>query len=100
LLLQGVVPFISNRKGHFVTVQFNGKFGSPYRSGCVGQNMPYMAFFDVLRMEHQKTISMSQSFAGFIQTNVAVNTHLREMDHYKTATTKLHAERYAGLLQN
>jgi short-subunit dehydrogenase len=67
--------FISNRKGHFVTItSLMGKFGSPYRSGYCGAKHALHGFFDVLRMEHQKdNIDVTIICPGFIQTNVAVN---------------------------
>ena len=67
--------FISNRKGHFVTItSLMGKFGSPYRSGYCGAKHALHGFFDVLRMEHQKdNINVTIICPGFIQTNVAVN---------------------------
>lgn len=67
--------FISNRKGHFVTItSLMGKFGSPYRSGYCGAKHALHGFFDVLRMEHQKdNIDVTIICPGFIQTNVALN---------------------------
>ncbi|MEZ7499143.1 SDR family oxidoreductase [Flavobacterium sp. Arc3] len=68
--------FISNRKGHFVTItSLMGKFGSPYRSGYCGAKHALHGFFDVLRMEHQKdNINVTLICPGFIQTNVAINS--------------------------
>lgn len=71
-----VLPhFISEKKGHFVTVtSLMGKFGSPYRSGYCAAKHALHGFFDVLRMEHEKdSIGVTLICPGFIQTNVARN---------------------------
>jgi hypothetical protein len=47
--------FITNRKGHFVH-QFDGELFSHYP--VIVSETCYMAF-DVLRMEHQKTMSIT-----------------------------------------
>lgn len=75
-LTKALLPhFITNRKGHFVTVtSLMGKFGSPYRSGYCGAKHALHGFFDVLRMEHEKDgIAVTLICPGFVNTNVAKN---------------------------
>jgi len=75
-LTKALLPhFITNQKGHFVTVtSLMGKFGSPYRSGYCGAKHALHGFFDVLRMEHEKDgISVTLICPGFVNTNVAKN---------------------------
>jgi short-subunit dehydrogenase len=60
LLTKALLPhFIKIRKGHFVTVTSLMGNLVLHRSVIVEQNMLIWLFFDVFRMEHQKTISMS-----------------------------------------
>lgn len=75
-LSKALLPyFITNQKGHFVTVtSLMGKFGSPYRSGYCGAKHALHGFFDVLRMEHEKDgVAVTLICPGFVQTNVAKN---------------------------
>lgn len=75
-LSKAVLPyFVSQKKGHFVTVtSLMGKFGSPYRSGYCGAKHALHGFFDVLRMEHENDhIKVTLVCPGFVNTNVAIN---------------------------
>jgi len=75
-LTKAILPhFVSQKKGHFVTVtSLMGKFGSPYRSGYCGAKHALHGFFDVLRMEHEKeNIKVTMVCPGFVNTKVAIN---------------------------
>lgn len=75
-LSKAILPyFVSQKKGHFVTVtSLMGKFGSPYRSGYCGAKHALHGFFDVLRMEHEnENIKVTMVCPGFVNTNVAIN---------------------------
>lgn len=60
-LTNALLPYFLKRKqGHFVTItSLMGKFGSPYRSGYCAAKHALHGFFDVLRMEHAKDLSVT-----------------------------------------
>jgi short-subunit dehydrogenase len=74
-LTKAVIPsMLSNKVGHIVIISsLVGKFGTKLRSAYSASKHALHGYFDSLRSEIDKKISISIICPGFIKTNVTIN---------------------------
>ena len=74
-LTKAVLPhMLQNGSGQIAIVSsLVGKFGTPYRSGYAASKHALHGFFDSLRAELPKSITITMICPGFIKTNVSIN---------------------------
>ena len=76
-LSRALLPFFLKQGGELYVVVSSvmGKYGSPFRLGYADAKHALHAFFDVMRMEHQKNnINVTIICPGFVRTSIAMNS--------------------------